>query len=207
MNIGKIALLALLLGAGASAPALARGAAAAGGGGFVGGPAGPGFGPGGPAGGFGWGGWSGSSHRNSFVLGTDRVHGHPGTSALVRGDIHRPGHGGHGHHGRHWVGWGGWGYGYPYTDAYTIPSADFFGYFSTGGEVSRGNGRASYDYDRGYPYEWYRPPSGASAANADYADHDESGPAEAVSTMHCDTEWVGGGRRGARIAVQVCRGR
>ena len=117
------------------------------------------------------------------------------------------GHGGHdhqGHHRRRW-GWddGYWIGGYDADgDGYvnTIPMADQNGYFATGGEVIRnGDAAPTYDYDRGYPYEWYNP---ATAVRV----HSAAAPLTTARRVSCDISWVADGRRG-RVAVNVCRGR
>ena len=71
------------------------------------------------------------------------------------------------------------------------------GYFNHGGEA-RGmrNGRVSYDYDRGYPYEYYRDRSGAE---------ENERPREYTARgRHCETELTRD-RRGQQISVRVCR--
>jgi hypothetical protein len=51
--------------------------------------------------------------------------------------------------------WGYYGDGDGYVESEVTP--DMFGYFATGGEVELVDGEAIYDYDRSYPYEWFRP--------------------------------------------------
>ena len=81
-----------------------------------------------------------------------------------------------------------------------------FGYFSSGGEVSVVDGRAVYDYDRGYPYEWYRPISRNRAASSfSSAGYDEARRSDSGLVVHCDTQWVTSG--GGKSAVRICRGR
>ena len=72
------------------------------------------------------------------------------------------------------------------------------GFFADTGESWRENGRAVYDYDRGYPYDWYRDPASAAAGGGRRF---APGP-----MVRCDVSWVGGGRNGP-AAVRVCRGR
>ncbi|HJQ17276.1 MAG TPA: hypothetical protein VJ859_09770 [Allosphingosinicella sp.] len=119
------------------------------------------------------------------------------------------GHGGHDHRGLHRRTWGSddgywigsWGYdadGDGYVN--TIPMLDQNGYFATGGEVIRhGNAAPTYDYDRGYPYDWYNSATTVRIHSAAAA----LTPSRRVS---CDTSWVTNGT-GARVAVNVCRGR
>jgi hypothetical protein len=71
------------------------------------------------------------------------------------------------------------------------------GFFAETGDSWQENGRAVYDYDRGYPYDWYRDPA---AAAAEAVPHPAGPP-----MVHCAVEWVGGAR-GAGSAVRVCRG-
>lgn len=110
------------------------------------------------------------------------------------------------HPGRHGdrddglIGYGG-GVGYGrYYDSYasTPPAPDEFGFFGNGGEATLVNGRAVYDYDRSYPYEYYRGPRREEAA----ADGAGAGRA-AVSG--CETKWVPDGRGGGDVPVRICR--
>ena len=93
-------------------------------------------------------------------------------------------------------GWGGYwgGYGVPY--AYTIPVADYFGYFGAGGEVRVHRGMPVYDYDRGYPYDYY---------NGDAPLADNSAAPGDPRAFHCEIESVRDAR-GRPIEVRVCRG-
>jgi hypothetical protein len=65
------------------------------------------------------------------------------------------------------------------------------GFFAGSADASVRGGRAAYDYDRAYPYDWYRdvPP----ARSQERAAIRHSGPSE----VHCSVE---------RAAVRVCRG-
>jgi hypothetical protein len=94
------------------------------------------------------------------------------------------------------------GYGGGYDEhsgsyAATAPSPDQFGFFGNGGEVAQVNGRAIYDYDRSYPYEYYRGPRREQAA----ADGASAGRA----TAGCETQWVPDGRGGGDVPVRICR--
>lgn len=71
------------------------------------------------------------------------------------------------------------------------------GFFSGPAEVQADGGSAYYDYDRAYPYDWYREPGAAARAEPIMA---------AAPAVRCDVAWVGG-RGGARSPVRVCRGR
>jgi hypothetical protein len=92
----------------------------------------------------------------------------------------------------------GYGYGHDRDFGYRDMMAEARnGYFNNGGET-RGlrNGRVSYDYDRGYPYEYYR-----SERNAD----DFDWPREYTArTRHCETELTRD-RQGRQVSVRVCR--
>lgn len=91
-------------------------------------------------------------------------------------------------------GWVGYGYGGLIEDPESLRDQ---GFFAGTGDAWAENGRAVYDYDRGYPYDWYRDP-GAPAADA--------GPPPGPPMMRCEVSWVAG-TRGARSPVRVCRGR
>ena len=91
------------------------------------------------------------------------------------------------------------GYGYPYFVGYggginaLIPPD--LGYFATGGEARRSSdGHVDYDYDRGYPYDYYSSPVEREMAY-------EAAPRE----RYCETIWARGGRSGERVPVTVCR--
>ncbi|HEY1606678.1 MAG TPA: hypothetical protein VGF77_13880 [Allosphingosinicella sp.] len=72
------------------------------------------------------------------------------------------------------------------------------GFFADTAESWSENGHAVYDYDRGYPYDWYRDPAPETAGR---------GPRLAAPpTVRCEVEWVTGAR-GAHAPVRVCRGR
>jgi hypothetical protein len=91
----------------------------------------------------------------------------------------RPRHGGGDSYG---LAWGG-GYGDP--EARPAP----VGYFGGGGEVRVANGRAVYDYDRGYPYEFASRGTAAPALAA-----------LAEPAYRCSVAWLRGGE-----GVRVCR--
>jgi hypothetical protein len=68
------------------------------------------------------------------------------------------------------------------------------GFFAGTGDASRVNGAAAYDYDRTYPYDWYRD---------DEATVVGEGPRSIPAPrMRCDVSPVPGGS-----SVRVCRGR
>jgi hypothetical protein len=68
------------------------------------------------------------------------------------------------------------------------------GYFATGGEaLPRGSSGVHYDYDRGYPYAYYRPRREESAAY-------EAAPRAA----YCETKWTRG-LGSERVPVRICR--
>ncbi|HEX4737717.1 MAG TPA: hypothetical protein VH331_09155 [Allosphingosinicella sp.] len=92
------------------------------------------------------------------------------------------------------TGWYTYGYGGLVEDPESLRDQ---GFFADTGDAWQENGRAVYDYDRGYPYDWYRDP-GAAAAQA--APH-RSGP----PMVRCEVDWVAGAR-GAHSAVRICRG-
>ncbi len=69
------------------------------------------------------------------------------------------------------------------------------GYFATGGEpLAAANGRVDYDYDRGYPYDYYR---GGRARHGGYE--------TASREPNCETEWTRDRRSGQKVPVRVCR--
>ncbi|HEX6374488.1 MAG TPA: hypothetical protein VFZ91_02085 [Allosphingosinicella sp.] len=105
----------------------------------------------------------------------------------------RPGMGTDRRHGRHHrrFGRGGGGFVFPFGGGIAGPFAAIGRYgagFFSGGEVRLHGGRAYYDYDRAYPYEW---PS-AAAGGFDRA----GGAAESRPTVRCRLEHE----------VRVCRG-
>ena len=63
------------------------------------------------------------------------------------------------------------------------------GYFDHGATDGR-----HFDYDRGYPYDWFN-----------YGAEAEAEP-EAPRTLRCETEWVRGRGEREDVPVQVCRG-
>jgi len=184
MKRSTIAIIALLTGPSVAAPALAGGGFAGAvsvgshGGGFRGGmgtvgvpPLGAGVGvP--PLGAGGAISRPGRLNRSVGGISTGiRLRG--GVAITETGSRHHP-RSGHWHHdGKgNWrnVGpdWGGYAYGGDgdgYAD--TIPMSQDNGYFNSGGEVyAREGERPIYDYDRGYPYEWYKPAAARSPAMA-----------------------------------------
>jgi hypothetical protein len=108
---------------------------------------------------------------------------------------------GNGHHSSRWDGWNHaypafWGYGsWGENDGYvfTEPSADMFGFYGAGGDVDVLNGSAVYQYDRSYPYDWYR-----------------GGPAETVrvhraAETRCEMQVVPDGKGKGKASVRICR--
>lgn len=90
---------------------------------------------------------------------------------------------------RDWFGFGGYGIGF---GGDLNPDR---GYFATGGEEPAvANGRVRYDYDRGYPYDYY---SGERAGHGDYE--------TASREPFCETEWTRDRRSGQQVPVRVCR--
>jgi hypothetical protein len=87
------------------------------------------------------------------------------------------------------AGFGGYGIGY---------GSDFNrdgGYFATQGETPAvANGRARYDYDRGYPYDYYR--GGPERSGGDET---------ALRDSYCETQWTRDRRSGEQVPVRVCR--
>lgn len=89
-----------------------------------------------------------------------------------------------------------WGYGsWNDNDGYVFaePSADMFGFYGAGGDVDLMNGSAVYQYDRSYPYDWYR-----------------GGPAETVrvhraAEARCETKLVPDGKGKGSASVRICR--
>jgi hypothetical protein len=102
---------------------------------------------------------------------------------------------------RNFLGYGfGYGYGYGYDEDFgyrDMMAEARNGYFNHGGE-SRGvrNGRVRYDYDRGYPYEYYRD-------HRDGGDYDRA-PEYTARARYCETELTRD-RRGQQVSVRVCR--
>ena len=90
---------------------------------------------------------------------------------------------------RGFVGFGGYGIGY---------GGDLDrdrGYFATAGEAPAvANGRARYDYDRGYPYDYYR--GGPERSGGDET---------ALRDSYCETQWTRDRRSGEQVPVRVCR--
>lgn len=94
------------------------------------------------------------------------------------------------------------GYGSDYGYDYGYGSGIGYGYlpsrdsgFASGGERSRSrDGYVAYDYDRGYPYDHYRP-----------RERRESAYQSAQRERSCEVEWVRGGQSGQRVPVKVCR--
>ena len=132
--------------------------------------------------------WSDSfGHRNHFRFGFHR----PGR--IDRPDRpNRP----HRRHRRHRDDVYDHGYGYAY--GYGIGIGGVIdpdrGYFATGGEaIQVGSGHVDYDYDRGYPYDHYRPGEQETA-------YDMPG-----RPSYCETRWTRDGQSKDRVPVRICR--
>ena len=85
----------------------------------------------------------------------------------------------------------GYGYGYDGLGYYSVSRSRHIGFFAEGGDAGVANGRAFYDYDRGYPYDHY--------AYQDEAEEIVHLPRE----QRCSTQFVR--ERGEPISVRVCR--
>jgi hypothetical protein len=148
-----------------------------------------------------------SPNRFGFGFGSGFAFGDARGFGIGHGDRNdghdRRWHGGHsGRHGERGdlLGYGG---GVAYQGDYdsyatTAPAPDQFGFFANGGEATLVNGRAVYDYDRSYPYEYYRGPRREEVA-ADGASADRAVP------WGCETRWVPDGRGGGNVPVRICR--
>lgn len=90
--------------------------------------------------------------------------------------------------------WGYYGDGDGYVESEITP--EMFGYFATGGEVELVDGEAVYDYDRGYPYDWYRGDQITSSAE---------GLALRSPEYRCELSWVPAGSGKGRTQVRICR--
>lgn len=97
----------------------------------------------------------------------------------------------HGH--RLGIGLGLWGYGGGYV--YTEPARDMFGFFGAGGDVKLIGGEASYDYDRGYPYDRFEEPRVIRGNSTPYVS----------SGYRCETSWVPGDSGSQTVPVRICR--
>ena len=129
---------------------------------------------------------------------------HPfGDRAVARGPYRSHGSS-HERHGRHrgghkglYAGFGAaWGDGDSYVS--TQESADIFGFYGAGGEVTFEDGQAIYDYDRSYPYEWFEQdrvaePRGQTVSYATTSDY------------RCETLAVPAASGTGRVPVRVCR--
>jgi hypothetical protein len=118
--------------------------------------------------------------------------GGPYLGAPFRGDGHRRFGGGFGGG----IFRGGLGYGGGLVDLPEYAGRDA-GFFAGRAEARAANGGAYYDYDRAYPYDWYRDPDGAERTAPRIA--------AAAPTIRCDVTWVAG--RDGRSPVRICRGR
>ncbi|MDB5699490.1 MAG: hypothetical protein JWN69_2294, partial [Alphaproteobacteria bacterium] len=137
--------------------------------------------------------------RGNIGHGDHRGHGDPDRPRRHGGGGHRGswGNSGYGGYGAV-IGYGDFtGYGDDFSSyATTVPAPDQFGFFGNGGEAMLVNGNAVYEYDRSYPYEYYR------AAEADQA----AAPEAARSTPSgCEVQWVPDGHGGDMVPVRICR--
>lgn len=141
-------------------------------------------------------------------------------SEFGRFDNHRPGKWqGRDRHRRRpphpFGGYGGvWGYGYALPVGYYpgyypgfFPEADYFGYFRTDGTADKRNGQAVYDYDRGYPYEWFngraRTAPSYEAEAARFQPEASSFEPAVRPSRTCETQMVADGR--GQAPVRICR--
>jgi len=83
------------------------------------------------------------------------------------------------------------GYLYEGLGFHSVSRSRHIGFFAEGGEAAVANGRAYYDYDRGYPYDHYA---------FEEAEEDVVPPPR---EHWCSTQWVRDGRE--RVPVRVCR--
>ncbi len=92
----------------------------------------------------------------------------------------------------------GFGYGYGGLGHQDMMAGGRYGYFSQGGEArALSNGRPVYDYDRGYPYEYYR--EGARAGRGgDRGNRYARG-------RECSLETTRDRRTGREVDIRVCR--
>jgi hypothetical protein len=98
--------------------------------------------------------------------------------------------------------WGSHGYGYGYgyggLGHQDMLAGGRYGYFSQSGDARRlSNGRPVYDYDRGYPYEYYR--EGARAHRGD------GGGNRYARARECSFETTRDRRTGREVEIRVCR--
>ena len=114
------------------------------------------------------------------------------------GGAYGGGYGGLGYGG---LGYGGLGYGGGLVDDPETAGRDD-GFFTGRAEARVEGGEAAYDYDRSYPYDWYREPS-AQRAGRPMRHAAVAGTPSPVhlGAVHCSVEH---GSRGA--VVRVCRG-
>jgi hypothetical protein len=99
--------------------------------------------------------------------------------------------------------WGSYGFGYGYGGGIghqDMMAGGRYGYFSQGGDA-RGlsNGRPTYDYDRGYPYEYYR-----EGARADRSEGPGNRYARARA-RECSVDTTRDRRTGREVEIRVCR--
>jgi hypothetical protein len=129
------------------------------------------------------------------IYGGDFGGGHPGNPG-------KPGHG-DGGDGRFdelvepFYGYGN--YGYSDGDGYvnTIPMSNEPGFFANGGTVDFDGEKPVYDYDRSYPYDFYK---GQPTERYQAADR-----SAASSSGRCDLRDVPDGNSGRIARVRVCR--
>ncbi len=98
--------------------------------------------------------------------------------------------------------WGLYGYGYGYgyggLGHQDMIAGGRYGYFSQGGHAPRtANGRATFDYDRGYPYEYY--------GESDRSDRSDGRGTRYARSRDCSIESTRDRRTGRAVEIRVCR--
>jgi hypothetical protein len=141
------------------------------------------------------------ARQASFGSAARQQAGQARAGALQSGFAHLHGRGGRRGFGR-FDGFGvGRGYGLGWYGGGLIEDPEALrdqGFFADTGNSWTEHGRAVYDYDRSYPYDWYN-------------DGDAEGPpprraANAGPAVRCEISWVADAK-GERSAVRICRGR
>ena len=93
----------------------------------------------------------------------------------------------------------GFDYGYGYGIGYGGSIDGDRGYFAEdAGAPEVANGHARYDYDRGYPYEYFAEREREPAYAGRRSD-------VAPRVRGCETEWTQDRRSGRQVSVRVCR--
>ena len=89
-------------------------------------------------------------------------------------------------------------YGYAYGSGYGMIGGGEPGFFVQSGDAPEVvNGHARYDYDRGYPYDYYAEPTPRRSA---YGRRDS-----APRARYCETELTRDRRTGEQVSVRICR--